>query len=173
MVYGDFRAAALGAGAALNGALAFPSDNDWNRDISGAPVDPNCDALIASIGNAVGLDPDFGAGEYAGGPIGVPSVVVAGSQARVTINWTDYGDESDPGPYPVPADAPIEGGSGSHAASRAGPAPSADAAPGPGGICHALRITVSRSPAAYVPPATITPRAAAAPTCRRWACACG
>lgn len=108
--YGDFSGAALGIGAALNGAIAFPADNAWNTDISGAPVDPASDALIARIGLATGLHPDFGAGLYNGAPIGIPYVVVAGSQARVPMNWTAYGDESDPGPYPVPGNAPIEGG---------------------------------------------------------------
>lgn len=108
--YGDFRAAALGVGAALNGAIAFPADNPWNADISSAPVDPASDALIASIGVDTGLHPDFGAGLYNGAPIGIPYVVVAGTQPRVTMHWTAYGDESDPGPYPVPRDAPVEGG---------------------------------------------------------------
>jgi hypothetical protein len=39
-------------------------------------------------------------------------MVVAGSQARVAVTF-DYADESDPGPYPVPPDAPIEGGAAS------------------------------------------------------------
>lgn len=108
--YGDFRAAALGLGAALNGAVAFPAGNAWNTDVAAAPVDPSSDALIASIGLSTGLHPDFGAGLYNGAPIGIPYVVVAGSQARVATNWTAYGDESDPGPYPVPPNAPIEGG---------------------------------------------------------------
>jgi hypothetical protein len=105
--------AALGNGAALNGARAFPANNDWNTDISGAPVDPASSTLIGSIGLTTGLHPDFGAGLYAGGPIGIPYVVVAGSQAPVAIRYTAYGSESDPGPYPVPATAPIEGGSAS------------------------------------------------------------
>ena len=108
--YGHFAAAALGAGAALNGALAFPADNPWNTDISAAAVDPNSDALIASIGLGVGLHPDFGAGLLNGAPIGIPYVVVAGSQVRVAMTWTAYGSESEPGPYPVPATAPVEGG---------------------------------------------------------------
>lgn len=108
--YGDFSGAALGAGAALNGAIAFPAGNPWNTDISSSPVDPNSDALIASIGLSTGLHPDFGAGLYQGAPIGIPYVVVAGNQARVTIHWTAYGSESDPGPYPVPNDALVEGG---------------------------------------------------------------
>ncbi|HEY1012720.1 MAG TPA: hypothetical protein VGE07_08460, partial [Herpetosiphonaceae bacterium] len=65
---------------------------------------------IASIGRDTGLHPDFGAGLYDGGPIGIPFVVVPQNQAMVPINWTAYGDESDPGPYPIPPNAPIEGG---------------------------------------------------------------
>ena len=108
--YGDLRGAALGVGASLNGALPFPADNAWNTDISARPVDPNSDALIASIGLDRGLHPDFGAGLYQGQPIGIPYVVVPGTQPRVAVQFTDYGDESDPGPYPIPPDAPIEGG---------------------------------------------------------------
>jgi hypothetical protein len=89
--------------------VAFPSGNAWNTDVSSAPVDPNSAALIASVGLSTGLHPDFGAGLYNGAPIGIPYVVVAGSQARVPITWTAYGDESDPGPYPVPSNAPVEG----------------------------------------------------------------
>jgi hypothetical protein len=115
--YGNFASAALGAGAALNGSIAFPADNAWNTDISGAAVGPNSDNLIASIGLTTGLHPDFGAGLLGGAPIGIPYVVVAGSQAKVSITFTAYGSESDPGPYPVPNDAPVEGGS---AASNTG-----------------------------------------------------
>jgi hypothetical protein len=107
--YGDMSAASLGVGAALNGALPFPADNAWNTDISQAPVDPNSNKLIESIGLNTGLHPDFGAGLYNGSPIGIPYVVVAGSQPKVPMNWQLYGDESDPGPYPVPPDAPVEG----------------------------------------------------------------
>jgi len=112
-VYGDVRGATLGVGAPLNGALPFPADNDWNADISGLPIDPNSDNLIASIGLTRGLFPDFGAGLWEGAPIGIPYVVVAGTQPRVVVQFTDYGDESDAGPYPIPPNAPIEGGSSS------------------------------------------------------------
>ncbi len=108
--YANFSGAALGIGAALNGAIPFPADNPWNTDISAAPVDPNSAALIASIGATTGLHADFGAGLYQGAPIGIPYVVVAGNQARVALHWTAYGSESDPGPYPVPDNAPVEGG---------------------------------------------------------------
>lgn len=108
--YGDLRGASLGVGASLNGAVPFPSDNAWNTDISAQPVDPNSDNLIASIGLDRGLFPDFGAGLWDGAPIGIPYVVVAGTQPRVAVRFTDYADESDPGPYPIPPNAPIEGG---------------------------------------------------------------
>lgn len=65
--------------------------------------------MIASIGLTRGLHPDFGAGLYEGSPIGIPYVVVAASQPKVAISFADYGDESDPGPYPLPPNAPIEG----------------------------------------------------------------
>lgn len=107
--YADLSQAALGVGASLNSAIPFPASNAWNTDIAAAPVDPNSDALIASIGLATGLHPDFGAGLYNGAPIGIPYVVVAGSQAPVAMHWTAYGDESDPGPYPVPPTALVEG----------------------------------------------------------------
>jgi len=102
--------ASLGIGASLNGSIPFPANNPWNTDISSAPVDPNSANLIASIGLTTGLHADFGSGTYNGGPIGIPYMVVDNSQAGATIRFTAYGDESDPGPYPIPQTAPIEGG---------------------------------------------------------------
>jgi len=102
----------LGAGASLHGKQLFPADNPWNKDVSASLVDPNSANLIASIGATVGLHPDFGT-VYNGAPNGIPYIVVSGTQPLVPVNFTAYGDESDPGPYPVPANAPIEGGPGS------------------------------------------------------------
>jgi hypothetical protein len=99
----------LGVGASLNGKRLFPADNAWNQDISNEPVDPNSANLVASMGLTTSLHPDFGT-VYNGAPNGIPYVVVSGSQAKVPISFTAYGDESDPGPYPVPSDAPVEGG---------------------------------------------------------------
>jgi hypothetical protein len=98
-----------GQGGSLNGFVPFPADNLWNKDISTAPVDPNSTALINFIGGSVTIHPDFGAGLYQGSSIGIPYVVVDSTQPFVPINFTAYGDESDPGPMPVPANAPIEG----------------------------------------------------------------
>jgi hypothetical protein len=99
----------LGAGASLHGKQLFPSDNAWNEDISNAQVDPDSDNLINNIGLTTGLHPDFGT-VWNGAPNGIPYIIVAGSQATVPINFTAFGSQSDPGPYPVPPDAPIEGG---------------------------------------------------------------
>ncbi|HEX8492261.1 MAG TPA: hypothetical protein VF658_05430 [Pyrinomonadaceae bacterium] len=99
----------LGAGASLHGKRVFPVDNPWNEDISALSVDPNSNNLISSMGLNTGLHPDFGT-VWAGAPNGIPYVVVSGTQTKVPITFTAYGDESDPGPYPVPPNAPIEGG---------------------------------------------------------------
>ena len=98
-----------GQGASLNGFLPFPANNAWNQDISSAAVDPNSDAIINFIGPSIGLHPDFGSGLYAGSSMGIPYSVVGESQSPVNINFTAYGDESDPGPMPIPATAQIEG----------------------------------------------------------------
>lgn len=98
----------LGRMASLNGFIPFPADNLWNQDISSAPVDPNSASYINFIGSSTPLHPDFGAGLYDGSSIGIPYIVVSGSPF-VNVNYTLYGDESDPGPMPVPANAPIEG----------------------------------------------------------------
>lgn len=100
---------ALGVNASLKGKRLFPADNPWNQDISALPTDPNSANLIASIGLTTALHPDFGT-TWNGAPNGIPYVVVSGSQLKVPITFTAYGDESDPGPYPVPTNAPIEGG---------------------------------------------------------------
>jgi hypothetical protein len=101
----------LGANADLQGRRPFPDDNSWNTRVDLMPVDPNSDALIASIGLTTGLHPDFGA-NYNGGPFGIPYVVVSGATPGVHVTF-DYADESDSGPYPIPPGAPIEGGAGS------------------------------------------------------------
>ncbi len=101
----------LGVNASLNGKQVFPSDNAWNTPINTQPVDPNSANLIASIGLTGSLHPDFGA-NYNGGPFGIPYVVVSGSQPMVQVSF-QYADQSDPGPYPIPANAPIEGGASS------------------------------------------------------------
>ncbi len=106
----------------LAGRQVFPVTNWWNQDISTAPVDARSPQLIdwisgrsATTPTAVRrLHPDFGPPPY-----GIPYVVVAGDQPRVTVTF-GYADESDNGVpglagYPVPDEARtapnyIEGG---------------------------------------------------------------
>ncbi len=98
------------AGAAASapheyGCPIFPANNPLNRDISHAPVDPNSARYIASIGANVDLHPDFGRNPA----YGIPYAIVGSHQPKVPIDFNAYGEESDPGPYPVPANAPVEG----------------------------------------------------------------
>ncbi len=92
----------------LNGMAIFPSDNPWHFDISKFQVHPNSDALVASVGKTTSLHPDFGS-ILDGAPWGIPYIVVDKSQAKIPVTFVAYGDESDPGPYPIPLNAPIEG----------------------------------------------------------------
>lgn len=87
----------------------FPKNNIWNTPIDNLPVDNNSSAYVQSIGPNTGLHPDFGAGMWNGAPLGIPYCLVPGNQPKVNVTF-DYPDESDPGPYPVPQNAPIEGG---------------------------------------------------------------
>ena len=89
----------------------FPPDNVWNVAVDALPLDANSAAYVTTIGATKTLHADFGT-VYNGAPNGIPFVVVPGSQPKVAVSF-DYADESDPGPYPVPPDAPIEGGSSS------------------------------------------------------------
>jgi hypothetical protein len=87
----------------------FPADNIWNQDISRLPVDPHSSQYIASIGSQNFLHPDFGS-EPA---YGIPYNVVSGTPPGVRVSF-QYADESDPGPYPIPAHPTIEMGSDRH-----------------------------------------------------------
>lgn len=99
----------LGVGAAMGGKRYFPEESPWNQRVDDAPLDPRSKMLISSIGMDKHLHPDFGSGTWQGAPIGIPYVVVSGDQPEVPIVYTAYGHESDPGPFPIPVNAPIEG----------------------------------------------------------------
>jgi hypothetical protein len=104
--------ATFGAPPQIGDCPVFPADNAWNWDISGLPLDTMSATYIASIsadGDAF-LHADFGGG----GEYGIPYVVVPAHQPRLPITFTAYGDESDPGPYPIPPDAPVENGGDRH-----------------------------------------------------------
>jgi hypothetical protein len=95
-----------GTGGPTDGQV-FPPDNPWNTDISNAPVDPMSSQYIANMGTA-GLHADFDAiGD------GIPFVFIPGDQPKVPVSF-DVTDESDPGPYAIPDNAPIESGGDAH-----------------------------------------------------------
>jgi len=93
----------------LAGCQIFPGDNIWNTPVDTLPVHANSAAYIATIGEDEHVHADFGSGEWDGGPIGIPYVVVPGAQPGVDVSFY-WDDQSDPGPYPIPPDPPIEGG---------------------------------------------------------------
>jgi hypothetical protein len=105
----DAKTGGNGGGGSIGSLAIFPADNPWNTDISALPVDASSTTLLDNCGGAGRrVHADFGT-VWDGAPNGIPYVLVGGTQARVPVSFY-YDDESDPGPYPVPANAPIEGG---------------------------------------------------------------
>jgi hypothetical protein len=105
-------AASPSAGAAPSqpvGCAILPPDNVWHADVSRLPVLAQSGAYVASIGAVKPVHPDFGAGRLDGAPFGIPVTTIRPDQARVPVRF-EYAGESDPGPYPIPANALIEGG---------------------------------------------------------------
>jgi hypothetical protein len=102
---------AAAPGPSVGGCPMFPKTNAWNQNVAALPVRSDSATLVRNISSPgkSNLHPDFGgAGAY-----GIPFKVVPATQAKVPIVFTAYGDESDPGPYPIPGNAPIEGGAAS------------------------------------------------------------
>lgn len=93
-------------GPHIGGCQIFPSSNPWNQLIANAQLHALSRQIVARL--AGNLHPDFGENPL----YGIPFVVVPGTQALVPITYGLYGDESDPGPFPIPLNAPIEGGGG-------------------------------------------------------------
>jgi hypothetical protein len=87
----------------------FPADNVWHADVSRLPVHPRSAAYVTSIGPSRPVHPDFGSGLLDGKPWGIPVTTIRAGQPRVPVSF-DVPEESDPGPYPVPRDALVEGG---------------------------------------------------------------
>jgi hypothetical protein len=105
-------AATLASGRPVKGAphcTVFPRSNPWNQRVDQLPVASNSSAIVESIGLDRYVHPDFGSGTYEGRPIGIPYTTVSRRQAKVSVSF-EYAGESDRGPYPIPRNAPIEGG---------------------------------------------------------------
>jgi hypothetical protein len=100
-----------GPSTVIGGCRVFPTNNPWNENIANAPVNPKSATYIAAIDSTKQfLHPDFGSNPT----YGIPYAVVPASQQFVPITFNAYGNESDPGPYPVPLNAPVESGSDHH-----------------------------------------------------------
>jgi hypothetical protein len=96
----------------IAGCQVFPANNVWNARVDTLPVDAKSAAYVNNIGPTTGAFAAFGSGLWLGAPIGIPYVTVPGTQPKVAVSFL-YASESDPGPYPIPASVPIEGGSSS------------------------------------------------------------
>lgn len=100
--------------AKLEEIAIFPADNPLNKNIFASPIDTRSDAIISLI-RSPGIHPDFGSGLWNGAPIGIPFILVCKGQAQFPVLFransydNNFGNESDPGPYPIPLTAPIEG----------------------------------------------------------------
>ena len=95
------------------GCPVFPADNIWNTPVDSAPLDARSAQYVARIGASANVHADFGSGVWPPGstsPIGIPYVTVGAGQPDVAVQFTSWPGESDPGPYPIPATAPVEGG---------------------------------------------------------------
>ncbi len=115
-------AAAPPAGAQSGGTVlprtqcpAFPADNVWNTPINDLPVNAKSATWLASMDtSATYLHPDYGPSGNVRKPYGIPWQIVSPSQPLVSVRFR-YASESNPGPYPLSASTPVEGGSDRHA----------------------------------------------------------
>lgn len=113
LVYLGLAASVASAqGPTVGSCPVLPADNIWNTRIDQLPVAANSATYINTIGASSAVHADFGSGLYQGAPIGIPFITVPGTQTKYPATFL-YADESDPGPYAIPLNAPIEGGSAS------------------------------------------------------------
>jgi hypothetical protein len=86
------------ADAILSELQIFPKDNPWNEDISERPLHPQSGKIIETIGKDLRFrwnqDMSF--------------ILVPPDQPKLPLE-VGTRDESDPGPYPIPDNAPLEG----------------------------------------------------------------
>ena len=101
-------------GSRIGNCPVFPSSNFWNTPVDQLPVDPRSNTWVKSIGANQSFHMDFGSGTWDGGPIGIPFNLIKASSASKYSPTFEYAGESDPGPYPIPANPAIEYGSDHH-----------------------------------------------------------
>ena len=93
-------------GRGTGGCPVFPASSAWHEKVANLPLSPLSSQYVASIGASTDLHPDFGHERS----YGIPYTIVPADQPKVKVHFTAYGDQSDPGPYPIPPGAPVEGG---------------------------------------------------------------
>jgi hypothetical protein len=104
----------IGVGADLNGSVAFSTESEWNMRVDFTPLERHSAKIIKAISPDRGLHADFGSGLWDGEKIGIPYIVVGEDEELADFFCTLWPDESDEGPFPIPSDAPIEGGGDHH-----------------------------------------------------------
>ena len=82
----------------LSALQILPPDNPWHEDITGRPIHERSADIVRSIGADAPL----------GYNLDMNFVIVPANQPMVNVRITEYPDESDPGPFPIPSNAPIE-----------------------------------------------------------------
>ena len=87
------------ADAVVAALRVYPPDNPWNQAVDRWPVHRNSRNIIATIG----------AGKPLRGNYDMAYILVPRGQRKVEVKITEYPQESDPGPYPLPDNLPIEG----------------------------------------------------------------
>ena len=87
------------ADAILSKLQVFPADHALNQSIEQWPRHPQSKEIVASIGVDKPLR----------GNTDMGFILVPPDQPRVDVKIVEYPDESDPGPFPVPGNVPIEG----------------------------------------------------------------
>jgi hypothetical protein len=93
------------SGPRIAGCPVFPVDNVWNTPIDTLKKDKHSDDYIQRMGPALVLHPNFGSDATNG----IPITIIKPGRPRIPISF-EYGDESDPGHYPTPEGALVEGG---------------------------------------------------------------
>lgn len=86
------------ADAIISAMQILPQNSAWNEDVSKLPVHANSEKIIALIGPDKRLHWNLDMGY----------VIVPADQKKIDVKMTEYSDESDKGPFPMPDNAPVE-----------------------------------------------------------------
>lgn len=93
----------------VGGCKMFPANDAWNLDISGMDVDEAWTQKVMALVDDANIHPDYGVDGQ--DLYGIPINVVPENQPLAPVEFDEYPEESDPGPYPFPGpgDVIIEG----------------------------------------------------------------